>query len=80
MLESATMQARKARIHNGQLVFDPPLNLPEGHEVEVHFDEPEMSDEEREELHASILRGIADGEAGREMDAEEFHRRLASEP
>ena len=74
------MQALKARIHNGQLVLDQPLNLPEGHEVEVHLDAGEMSDEEREELHASIARGIEDGEGGREMDARDFLRQLASEP
>ncbi len=80
MLNSMTMQALKARIHNGQLVLDKPLNLPEGHELEVHLTEPEMSDEEREELHASIVRGIEDGEAGREMDADDFLRQLAAEP
>ena len=80
MLESDTMQALKARIHNGQLVLDQPLNLPEGHELDVHLDADGMSDEEREALHASIVRGIEDGEAGREMDADDFLRQLASEP
>lgn len=80
MLNSPIMQALKARIHNGQLVLDEPLNLPEGHEVEVHLNADGMTDEEREQLHASIVRGIEDGEAGREMDASDFLRQLASEP
>lgn len=80
MLESTIMQALKARIKNGQLVLDQPLNLPEGHELEVHLSADEMSDDERVKLHASIVRGIEDGEAGREMDAADFLRELASEP
>jgi hypothetical protein len=73
------MQALKGRIHNGQLVFDVPLNLPEGHELEVYLSGPLMSDEERSLLHASILRGIEDADGGREMDAEAFLAELAAE-
>jgi hypothetical protein len=73
------MQALKARIRNGQVVLDKPLNLPEGHELEVHLSEPLISDEERALLHASILRGIEDGAQGREMDADEFLSQLAAE-
>jgi len=81
MLESAQMShEREAHVENGRIVVDAPTNLPEGHELKVQMNEDEMSDEEREALHASILRGIADGEAGREMDAEDFLRQLASEP
>src|SRR5690606_31139046 len=42
VLESTPMQALKARIHNGQLVLDQPLNLPEGHELEVHVNDDGM--------------------------------------
>jgi hypothetical protein len=75
----ASMQALKGRIHNGQLVFDVPLNLPEGHELEVYLSEPLMSDEERLLLHSSILRGIEDGACGREIDADAFLAQLAAE-
>jgi hypothetical protein len=34
----------------------------------------------REEIDTSVARGIEDGEAGREMDADDFLRQLASEP
>ncbi len=73
------MQALKARIHNGQLVLEKPLKLPEGHKLEVHLIDDQMTDEDREVLHASIIRGLEDGEAGREMDADDFLRQLASE-
>ncbi len=72
------MQSMKAHVHNGRLVLDEPTDLPEGEEVElVSVDEvlaqggDYLDDEERERLHASIERGIADVKAGRVVDASE---------
>lgn len=74
------MHVLKARVHNGRLVLDEPTTLPEGSEVELHIADDDMSDEERQRLHASIARGIADGKAGRETDADAFLDELARDP
>ncbi len=74
------MLALKARVHNGQLVLDQPLGLPEGHELEVQVDDDGMDAEERAALHEAIARGVEDGRAGREADAADFLRELAAEP
>lgn len=67
------MQTLKARIENGQVVVPTDTVLPEGAEVELRVVTTDgMSDEEREQLHASIVRGIEDARAGRSTDADEF--------
>lgn len=73
MLESTKMQTLKARIENGQVVVPNDTVLPEGAVVELRVvTDDGMSDEEREALHASIVRGIQDVRAGRSTDADEF--------
>lgn len=68
------MLAHKARVENGRLKLDEPTSLPEGTVVELvpADDEYEMSDEERQLLHASLQRGIEDEKAGRVIDADTF--------
>ena len=70
------MQPVKARVRNGRHVLDEPTDRPEGEEVElVPLDEvlahggDYLDDEERERLHRSIERGLADVDAGRTVDA-----------
>jgi hypothetical protein len=70
------MHALKAQVKNGRLVLDEPTDLPEGEVVElVPVDEvlasggDYLDNEERERLHASIQRGIADVKAGRTVEA-----------
>ena len=70
------MQSIKARVRNGRLVLDEPTDLPEGEEVElVPVDDvlanggDYLDDEERQRLHRSLERGLADVEAGRTVSA-----------
>ena len=72
------MQPLKAHVKNGRLVLDEPTDLPEGEVIElVPVDEvlasggDYLDDEERERLHQSIDRGMADVKAGRTVDARE---------
>jgi hypothetical protein len=72
------MQPLKAQVRNGRLVLDEPTDLPEGEEIElVPVDDvlasggDYLDDEERERLHKSIDRGLADVKAGRTVDASE---------
>jgi hypothetical protein len=71
-----SMHPLKAHVRNGRLVLDEPTDRPEGDEVElVALDEVLASGgdyldaKERERLHDSIERGVADGKAGRTVDA-----------
>ncbi len=74
MLDSDSMsQELKAHVHNGQVVLDEPLNLPEGTRLRV------VAEHEDPELEASIARGIADVRAGRVTDADEFLAELEAE-
>ena len=62
------MQALTAKVRNGRLVLDEPTNLPEGAEVRVALvDTDDLTDEERAEVHASIERGILDGQGGERL-------------
>jgi hypothetical protein len=70
-------------VRNGRLVLDEPTELPEGEVVELVFaaDALEaggdyLDDEERERLHQSIERGIADVAAGRSVDARQVVEEL----
>ena len=61
----------KARVRNGRLTFDEPTTLPEGAEVHVILDDgDELDADERAELHRAIDEGMADGDAGRDEDAD----------
>jgi hypothetical protein len=72
------MQPLRARVQNGRIVLDEPTQLPEGQVIElVPLDDvlagggDYLDAEDRERLHASIDRGLADVEAGRTVDADE---------
>jgi hypothetical protein len=77
------MRALKAHVRGGRLVLDEPTDLPEGEVIElVALDgvladgEDDLDDEERERLHQSIERGLADIRAGRTVDATEVIAKL----
>jgi hypothetical protein len=65
------MMPLRARVQGGRLVFDEPVELPEGTEVDlVPVAEDELDDEDRRRLDAAIDRGLADARAGRTVPAE----------
>jgi hypothetical protein len=68
------MQALKAQVKNGRLVFDEPTDLPDGAEVDVVVIDDGLSADERAALHASLDRALDDSDAGRGMDAAEYLR------
>ena len=77
-LHFLVMHPLRARVQNGRIVLDEPTELPEGEVVElVPLDDvlaaggDYLDAEDRERLHASIDRGLADVEAGRTVDAGE---------
>jgi len=77
------MQSLKAHVHNGRLLLDEPTDLPEGEVVElVPLDGvldgggDYLDDEEREQLHRSIERGLEDAKAGRTVDARDVIEEL----
>jgi hypothetical protein len=75
------MQLIRATVRNGRIVVDEPTTLPEGHEVELCvLNDDGMPEDERRRLHASIVRGIRDGEAGREVELDSFVDSLDAEP
>jgi len=75
------MQVIRTTVRNGRIVVDEPTTLPEGHEVELCvLNDDEMSKEERLRLHGSIVRGIRDGRAGREIELDSFMDQLDAEP
>jgi len=75
------MQVIRATVRNGRIVVDEPTTLPDGHEVALGvLNEDEMTDAERRRLHASIARGIRDGQAGRELELDSFLDQLDAEP
>ena len=71
----------KAHVVNGRLVVDEPTDLPEGTEWDVMLYNSEgdtLNDEERAALHRSLLRGIAQADAGQLIDADEVLAELDS--
>ncbi|HWO26292.1 MAG TPA: hypothetical protein VNO30_46510 [Kofleriaceae bacterium] len=73
------MKAVSARVLNGQIVLDEPIELPEGTTVQVLLTEPdELTAEERAELEAAIEEGADDFERGDYEDARAFALRLAA--
>ena len=75
------MQVIRTTVRNGRIVVDEPTTLPDGHEIELRVvNDDGMSEEERQQLHASITRGIRDGRAGREMGLARFVDQLDAEP
>ncbi len=74
-------QELKAHVHNGQVVLDEPLNLPEGTRLRVVADDAdEMDAEERAALEAAIEEGYADFERGDHTDARAFAKELLARP
>ena len=63
----------KARVHNGQLVLDEPLDLPEGEEVllQIADEGDDLDEEERAALHAALDRSVAQAQAGKLIPADE---------
>ena len=74
------MRVIKTTVRNGRIVVDEPTSLPDGREVHLCVvDDDEMSEEERARVHASIVRGLADGRAGREVELGGFLDQLDAE-
>ena len=75
-----SMSTLTAIVKEGRLVLDEPTTLPEGTKVQLeeadlywsleHGDE--LEDASRQELHASLRRGIAQGHRGEGRPVEEF--------
>ncbi|HEU0030514.1 MAG TPA: hypothetical protein VFQ53_07775 [Kofleriaceae bacterium] len=73
------MKAVKAHVHNGQIVLDEPLELPEGVAVEVLLPEnDELTDEERRELENAVEESAAELARGELEDARAFAHRLVA--
>jgi hypothetical protein len=74
------VKAIKAHIHNGQVVLDEPVDLPEGVAVEVLLPEnDELTADEHAELEAALEASAAQFARGELEDAHEFARRLVAE-
>lgn len=77
------MRVLKTQVKNGRLVLDEPTDFPDGEIVKlVPLDEvlasggDYLDDEERERLHQSIRRGLADVKAGRTVEASQVVSKL----
>jgi hypothetical protein len=72
------MSALRARVQNGRLVLDEPTELPEGMVLELAVVDAgdTLDDEERAALHAALEEGLAQAEAGEDVDAFEALKRL----
>jgi hypothetical protein len=75
----SAMRPVRAVVRKGQLTVDEPTDLPEGEVVElVSMDDvlagggDGLDDGERERLHESLERGLADVRAGRTVDARQM--------
>ena len=73
------MKAIRAHIHDGKIVPDEPIELPEGAAVEgLVPDNEEMSAEEKVELESEIAASAAEFERGEYEDAHAFALRLVA--
>jgi hypothetical protein len=71
------VRARKAHIHNGQIVLDEPVELPAGVAVEVLLPETDaFTAEERRELEDALEQSAAEFARGEIEDARVFAHRL----
>jgi hypothetical protein len=68
----------KAKVQNGRLILDEPVNLPDGTEVELVPFAPgdELDDEDRKRLHEELRLSAEELEAGGGIDADEALRRI----
>jgi hypothetical protein len=60
------MSPLRARVENGRLRLDEPVDLPDGTVVDLVADDEgdDLSDAEREALHQALLRASASADAG----------------
>ncbi len=73
------MKALRAHIHNGQIVLDEPVELPEGVAVEVLLpDNDDLTAAERGELDAALEESAAQFARGELEDAHAFASRLVA--
>lgn len=73
------VKALRAHVHNGQIVLDEPVELPEGVAVEVLLpDHDDLTAEERAELEAALDESAAQFTRGESEDAHAFARRLVA--
>ncbi len=71
------MRALKAHVKAGRLLLDEPTDLPDGAEVRVALvDGDDLDDGERAKLHAAILAGEAELDAGQAVSEGELWSRL----
>jgi len=73
--------ALKASVRNGRLVLDEPTELPEGSTVELIMitddnDFDGLDNAEREALHAALVEGIAQDDAGETLAASDVLARF----
>ena len=61
----------RARVREGRLLLDEPIDLPDGSEVDLMMaDHDGLDDEARAKLHAALARSIAKHKAGEGTTAE----------
>lgn len=71
------MRALKAHVKAGTLLLDEPTDLPDGAEVRVALvDDDDLDDSERAKLHAAILAGEGELDAGQIVSEGELRSRL----
>jgi predicted DNA-binding antitoxin AbrB/MazE fold protein len=70
----------KARVENGRIKADEPIDLPEGTEVTLYVADVDdgLDDAEREELHKALAESQEDIKAGRLVDAADVLKGLRS--
>lgn len=75
------MKALSAHVHNGQIVLDEPVDLPEGAAVEVLLpDHDELTAQEHADLEIAVAESTAEFERGEIEDARAFALRLVARP
>lgn len=73
------VKAIRAHVHDGKIVLDEPVDLPEGAAVEVLVPEnEEMTVQERSRLEAELEASAAEFDAGEYEDAHAFALRLVA--
>ncbi len=72
------MDALRARVEQGRLVVEEPVEFPEGTVLELAIVDPgdDLDGSEREALHAALSRGWESARAGHGQPAEEFLKKL----
>ena len=68
----------RARVENGRLILDEPTTLPEGTVIELVPDDEgdDLTDQERQALHAALDASIESAKAGRSRPASEILNEL----